>query len=533
MKTGFFGYNFGFGTASFEKFLLDAANSGCDTHLVMTVPQGGIPSSGDFNLIWDVYNYLYPIYGDDTTIIWRIYSNREGNWSTYPDSKIYQAIFASYDLPPNTIIDSFVNEPSLGGNLQIANEQYARHELQYLRDMKAIGIKYAVGAFSVGTPHEQQILNGVYDDLIKEAEYFSMHLYGQFPFEAGEIYSFDIVLKTEENRNLIRDIYFNNKKWDDGEYLGYYVRRISFWEKRAKELNVDMPDILVTEGVFDQLDYGSKQWVKDNWKQQFGLNIYNRDPRGILTWISHIMWVFNDIPFNEALKLILTHFRKNVVFQKYVKKVMLFGYNTLWDTPQGHNWENNALSSFRQNNLKEVNMSVNETVPDNDEPIKYDVIWSTSISTVRTQPNLSPEYDTQDPITTQKIPVTILDENVSGDGNGYTWIKFLRHSDNEVYYVAKTNRINYINVENDNDDVVIIDSPDGIIFTKEEHFEVVELLDSVYALIEEVFLDDVDDITYMQNTFIDFLNVIKESKDVNKEKSLLLLERMVDKIRDV
>lgn len=541
-----YGYNYDTGSVPLQKFLLEASNSGSNVHLVMCAPQNGIATIGDLNLLWDIYNYLRPVVGEDLVLIWRWFSDREGEYSIYPDSKIYQAVLQGVinarGLPPNTIVDSFFNEPNLGGNSYLTNEKYVRRELQMLRDMKAIGVKYAVGAFSTGTPNEEMIDRGVYDDLIREADYWSLHLYGVFPFEAGETYPYDLMLKNEDNKQTIRSIYLDGHKFPDN-YNGWLFGRVGWWEKRARAIGVDFnnKNVYITELFLDIIG-SAPNWVRSQWKNDFGIDIYQRDPRGILTWFNHFKWVFPELTIEEILELIMNHLRDNVLNKKYIKGGTLFGYNRNWDYPHGkhkesgHNWENSALDGFRQHTLKRINSKV--TIPNEPSQNEYGIIWSNGTSNIRQLPKLGDENRAKDDdgnylvLTENPMSIIMLDSDLRVNDNTYSWYKFIAPN-TQIYYVAKTNRVQYQKQEPPTDEPAYIVDLLGMtqVFKSSELQDLTELMVEFRDFISEI-KEESETNDYVISLLSSLVELVDEADDGNMELTLVFLDRIIEGLKE-
>lgn len=540
-----YGYNVDLGSVSLEKFLVDAINSGSNIHTIMCTPSNGIPTKGDLDTLWLIYNTLVTHY-PNLKLIWRFYSNREGNWRQYPDSKIYVDVLKSlkdkYGLPPNTIIDSLANEPSLNGNSFQTNEEYVRHESQILHDLRDIGIDYAVGAFSVGTPHENQIMRGVYDQLLKDAKYISMHLYGIFPFEAE--FNYELMLPTEENRQFIRDIYLNGRKFPEWlqEALGFLFNRHKWFELRCNQLNINMPKVVITEGFVDLID-NVPEYIRRAWSDKHGIDIYFRDPRGILSWFNAFNWYFPELTVNEIIQMIMIHIRENILNESYIIGMTLFGYNRNWGYPNGshrfsgHNWEDEILDSFRKNNMRIVN---NMTVLDSGSNNEYGLLWSTVNSNIRIEPRIAAETLIKTDngnllLTGEKITVIMLDTDVEGIGNSYRWYKFI-HPDGSVYYIAKTGNVQYLEQprdDNSEDKYVVDFLRSTLVLTATEMQEIIEaekkIQDIFYELKEERDnLNDPDD--YIKDQLGNLLELFEELDDVNLDKMLSLQQFLIDEL---
>ncbi len=560
------GYNVDTGSVPKFKMINDMIKSGSNFHLIMSTPPNGIAGSGDLNLLWDVYNALSPtmVNNKELTLMWRWYSNLEGGWKLYPSPTIYQSVLSGMDLPPNTILDSVSNEPELGGNSISVNKEYIEFERKMLKACYDAGVRYAVGAFSVGTPHEQLIATGIYDDLLRDVSTYngalSVHLYNQFPFEAGETHPFDIMLRTEENKQLIRHLVFNNVKWGDyKEYMGWYAGRMRWWEKRCFDLNIPMPDSYVSEGVTDILTIPTQ--IMSAWKNSFGIDIYQNDPRGILTWFNHMKWVFPELSINEIIVLLLRHLRDNILYQDYIKGLALFGYNRNWDYPSGshkesgHNWENAALDGFRESGLIQLNRETTQNnnnssdnnnngdnavvyVPDN-EPTHIDRIGALTATTninLRNNPFISQNtlFNPREYITRETTSIQVIDSTVTVSQNNYEWIHFIRLSDGKEFFVAKVPELTYFlpdennEGENNEDKKYVVDLLGATqIMSQVDRDNLVDLFENVQDVFNEVHNEGGD---------VDLLQELKELVDsvdeANVEQFNVFMDILIEALKE-
>ena len=545
----YYGYNAAVSSVPYVKMIQDMIASGSPVHMIMTEPQNGHPTSGDFDFLWRVYDALAPVYGDKTRLIWRIYSTKEGNWSLYNIQTI-SALF-NRPLPPRTIVDALANEPNLNGMDWKMNREFVEHELRNLRRFKELGVTYAPGAFSVGTPHETLIKNGVYDPLLAEAEYLSMHLYNIFPFEAGEIWGWETIEKTEENRRRIREQYLDEpKKWAEG-YAGWLLRRPQWFLDRNPNVR-----ILVTESPFDNTNPPEPH--KSAWRNSFGISMYNRDPRGFFTYHDQFKWLFPELTLDQVMEMCLIHVGKNILYDQNVDFIEFFGYNRQWGYPSGShkeyggNIEDPRLTEFRANGMRRVNMALaSDTVPDSPTP-QTDLIWANwyQDDTDTGQDNVAVETtlirnatgETVGVLTEEPIPVDIAyitddpgeyltDWSYTGSYTG-AWVVFSRIGGDIGMLVVAEDYIDMTRGTTDEDDLWVLEFPFTKIVDRATLEDTIELLVTVQDLIQEAQNLDIDedelDNDDLLILFAKFLAIVSELQDGGMETANDIFEFMID-----
>ena len=196
-----FGYHIDTESFSHETLLGMVKASGADFHLLMINPNGYFLGSGD---ILTIKRWLADI--PNASFIIRSYSVSEGDWSVYPKPVEYEVFWRTLakqftpEQLARLVFDDCVNEPNLGGTDVGAARAYVARCVAMVRAASNAGIKFAVGAWSVGTPHES-LFETEYLPLWKAlAQYkqgISLHAYGAIPLEAGELVPLSVVLDAE------------------------------------------------------------------------------------------------------------------------------------------------------------------------------------------------------------------------------------------------------------------------------------------------------------------------------------------------
>jgi hypothetical protein len=346
----------------------DISKSGADYHIVVTAPPNGINQKGDIEAL-DWWQTQLP----NSKIIKREYSGLEGDWSLYRSPKDQVAIWKKENRP-NFIQDSQVNEPSLAWRDIELHKRYVKREVEIVKRMKDAGLKYAAGAFGVGLPYEGYIQQGIYDDLIKEAEYLSAHLYGTGMVDYGEVVDYAVLLEPH-------DIQWQKWAYEAAKHY-YLLRRPDEFAHRAEFIGAKMPKVLATECFIDQIPDASYYLNKVD--RSLKIAQYNYDLRGFQAWEAYWRHVYPSKSLNQVLAYMAEHFLTNVIWPDFYEAAMLFAVNPLWDTPQGSNYGNNAVSEFRKVLLPAINKKVAGTYTMSYE--KGTVTITSGYKNVRTAP---------------------------------------------------------------------------------------------------------------------------------------------------
>jgi hypothetical protein len=147
------------------------------------------------------------------------------------------------------------------------------------------------------------------------------------------------------------------QKWALSPQNRYWLlRRPDWFYHRANLLGVAMPKVLVTECFIDQIPDASAYLNKV--PRHLKLSKYNFDLRGFQAWEAYWRDVYPDKSLNQVLAYMTEHFMTNIIWPNFYEGAMLFAINPLWDTPQGSNYGNPAVSEFRKVHLPAINKKV-------------------------------------------------------------------------------------------------------------------------------------------------------------------------------
>jgi hypothetical protein len=346
---GKIGYNINLGGLGkqFEEAQANAKSASAAFHLLMTAPSNGINTQGDAEAIDRWIEKIQP-----AQIVWRTYSKLEGNWSVFPSNdeiiKRWRA-----ENRPQYIRDDPSNEPSLFGKDPRTNALYVKSRADLLRKAADIGIKVAVGAFSVGTPHESLIANGTYDELIRAVveggHYFSVHEYCPGIPGAGDVFSYEKLLNPDEVMETMK-----RDPWPV-KAVYWLLRRSDRFVVRAREIGLSDPQIIVTESYIDLIPDAND--VINQLRDKYGIPAYNKDLRGVLAWRMYYADAFPDKSFSDVITQLSKYIEENIYYPDHIKGVCLFSFNWDWDTPEAHNYLNPYLDDFRRVGLPNLSKS--------------------------------------------------------------------------------------------------------------------------------------------------------------------------------
>jgi hypothetical protein len=316
-------------------------------HLITTAPEMGINSESDVALIDEWAAALSP-----AEIVWRSHSPLEGDWSMYPSNDEIVKRWLTEERP-DYIRDDPSYEPSLSGDDPSTNSRYVKSRADLLRKATAAGIKVAVGAFRVGTPHADLIANGTYDDLIRAVleggHYFSVHEYCPGIPGAGDVFPYEALLEPESVKSKMKD--------DDWPTDASYnlLRHSDHFVLRAREMGLADPQIIVTEAFIDLIPNAVD--VLEQLQDKYGIPAYNKDLRGVLAWRMYYADAFPEKSFSDVITQLCKYIEEAVYHPDYIQGVCLFSLNWDEDTPEGHNFLNPFLDNFRKTGLPNLNQS--------------------------------------------------------------------------------------------------------------------------------------------------------------------------------
>lgn len=364
-----FGYNYDTDSVNVDFAIKAMRDSGGDAHLIMMTSPTFFFTSGNLDLVRRIAQGV-----PNATLILRLWNRNEGNWANYPSASEYEKNWAwvkaqlGADIMRRVVFDDCTNEPNLSGDNVAAAQAYVTRCVAMVEAAARAGVTLAIGAWSVGTPHES-LLGTVYLPLwkavSKHKQAISMHLYGAIPFEAGELVPLEHALDVEKSRQAMRD-----SKWPithGGWLIARAYRVIEIF--RANGLGV--PSIYATEGIVDNVYNSSNAHIKEQWRSKWGIDKFNRDPRGIQTYERFVAALYPHLDFAQGVSVLFDHARRNIFWHEAFKGVCLFALNKQWGYPSGtnkeagSNYEDPQFTVFRELYLPRINSF---TIPDTPLP---------------------------------------------------------------------------------------------------------------------------------------------------------------------
>lgn len=370
-----YSFNADTSSISYEKILASFRASGASIHMIMLDPKSYFLGAGDVATIKKYLNDL-----PNVTLIVRTFHNSQGDWQNYPDAipdssgkrtKNYETHWTWLrvqlgDLAKRVILDSPFNEPNLDDNPTNA-KKFVDYCIYLVRSASNAGMKLAIGAFSVGVPHES-LFETEYLPLWKAiAQYqmgISLHLYAAIPFEAGEQVPLNIVLNARLARHFMLD-----ERWGM-DYQGWFIGRAYRYIQVFERYGLGIPDLFVTECLVDNVFNTDSSAIKEMWKVKYNSPAYP-DPRGVRCWEKYLLEMFKEdgFDFQQSLKFLFRHARKNIFFHPAFKALCIFALNSQWDYPNGTNKEagsnfaHPALDVFTMKYIPEINAEIYGDTP--------------------------------------------------------------------------------------------------------------------------------------------------------------------------
>jgi hypothetical protein len=361
-----FGYNCDTSSVSFEFAIEAMKQSGADCHLIMISPNSFYLGTGDLATI---RKYLEALPSHVKLII-RTYNTNEGDWQRYPAAIEYERhwkwIKANLgNLTDRLIFDDPANEPNLGGSDVNAAKAYVARCVELVKAASNAGVKLAIGAWSVGTPHESlfaTVYTPLWWALHEYKQAISWHLYGAIPNEAGETESLEIVLNAATARN-----YMASDRWPIA-HQGWLMARPYRLIEHFRNYDLGVPEFYITECFVDNIFNSQSSWIKEAWKAKYNSPKYP-DPRGVQAWEEYLKEMFPEMAFDVAIAHLLSHARKNIFYHGAFRGGCLFALNKQWGYPNGSNkeagsnYEDTQFTRFRAELLPSVNAEIDEDTP--------------------------------------------------------------------------------------------------------------------------------------------------------------------------
>lgn len=448
------GYHWDTSSINFDTAIPAMRASNASGHLMMIDNGGFFLRAGDLDSIRKVAAAL-----PDCIIMVRLFHRSEGDWQNYPHADVYENHWKwvksqlGAELCKRLVFDSPFNEPRLAGDNAAAAKPFVDYCVSLVQAAVNAGIKLAIGAFSVGTPHES-LLKTVYLPLwricARYGQGIGLHLYGAAIPEIGELVGIRTVLDPKASRIAMKDA-----KWPL-EHTGWLIARayriIKIWEEfQLGTPEHPYPELYIEESLIDNPFNASNSDIKEHWRGFYGIQRYQYDPRGLATWERWIALAFPELSFDRAIAKLVSHARKNIFYHPAFKVVCLFALNAQWDyaysghandgtnKEAGSNFDRPEFDTFRSVLLPAINA---ENYEDISMPTLYDAtISSKSSSNIRILPSATANILRV--LTTSPIAAKVAKEVAVVNGqttiDGYQWLELM--IENERGYVAKTQNV--------------------------------------------------------------------------------------------
>ena len=171
------------------------------------------------------YARLYP----NTTVIHRAYNPRDHEWQHITTPRAW--VDTHKPLATDGIVLQLYNEP-------LASFEVIKFTVETMAIAAAENIRLCVGNFAVGNPHEDAILRGDYDDLLRALDKYPQHSLGLHEY------------------------------FKDTPETPYYIGRFRFWLQRAQLLGLRTPRIVLTEFGRDLGGGARDGWRAQGWSEQ-------------------------------------------------------------------------------------------------------------------------------------------------------------------------------------------------------------------------------------------------------------------------
>jgi hypothetical protein len=237
----------------------------------------------------------------DTIVISRSWSALEGDEWYYRSPQNFIEQWQREGHPE--IIRHSTNEPSFGGTRSLA--QFAATETELMRLARQAGFTVTVGNFSVGYYQPEQINSGGFDSYLRAinqyGHYLGLHEYAviALPFGVGQ---WPVEALLDRNRVQVAiwpTVQMLPIQLQNGQLPNYwYLRRGDWFLLRADAIGIARPRIILTEFAWDNLP-NIKSYIEPL-RQQFGIDRYFRDMRGINTYANVWRWYWPDWSMGKA-----------------------------------------------------------------------------------------------------------------------------------------------------------------------------------------------------------------------------------------
>lgn len=345
-----FGYNWDTESIPFEKAIPTMQAANASAHLMMVNPRSFWLGVGDIANIKKVLAAL-----PNCELIIRIFHTNQGDWKTYPDAIQYENHWRWYKSKftdaewTRLIWDDPCNEAGTSNDSVTEIRAYVKRCVLLVEAAGRVGMKFAVGAWSVGTPHEKWYENEfmvLWRAIATNRQAISYHGYATIPPLAGETLPIELVL------DPVASLASMTEQRVSLDHAGWLIARMYRVIKIFKKYELGVPELYITEGIIDNIYNSSNSDVKEEWKRLHGMNEAMDDPRGPRSHTNFLnkMFAGQNKTFSQMLGVIHRWVRKFIFYHPAFKAVCLFALNFQWDYRYGgytnDGQHKQALSNF-------------------------------------------------------------------------------------------------------------------------------------------------------------------------------------------
>ena len=468
------GYNISLGNLGhrYDEAMRNARDSGADFHLVMTNPHGGVNGAGEINEI-QRWKDAMP---DGTRLLWRTFLATNGEWVRTLGFNLVSEMMALSEADfrahcirwaqgqaqqwareghQDVIRDDPDNEPKLSGASDDVVRRYVISREELVKACKAVGITVAVGAFSVGLPHEGWIDRGLFDPLLKIAEVFSVHEYPPAMVGVGDVLPYEAMFEPETLwAKLPKQVWAISTIYS-------LMRRCDHLKLRAELVGNPNLEFIISETSTNE-DIPDAHRVTSQLRGVYGKPECGGDLRGVQAWTRYHERVFGSNDVNQNVAQMIEYMLKYIYSVKHVIGVCFFALNYKWgEGAEGenrcHNLLNEMFDYLRRVLIPDINKRIREAdvvtdIPKLPEGFDWDM-RPASVSSAGVKVRSS--WSTQDEanvlfVLREEQTVQASKNSFHNPNNGWDWLRVI-FKDTVVGYVAKP----FVNVSY----VPVVDTP--------------------------------------------------------------------------
>ncbi len=351
----------------------------------------------------------------DCIVIHRDYSIHEGGeWLVrYPRAMVEQWKREGH----KEIVRYLTNEPGVDIAHALA---FAAREAETMKLAREAGFTVVALNTSVGTPEPELIEIGRFDVLLIAAVEYEHYL------GCHEYYTLCLPASLMGDEALLDKNALQPANWPrekitvDTPGIHYLFRSVRF-VTRCKQLGIGIPKFIHTEFGYDDIRNAGNGDVITDLRERYGMPRYNNDMRGVNTHEKIWNDYYPGVEYNQVIRQQLQWWLG--VKPDWIIGACLFGINSDWDVPHGHDWSADVRRGFFPV-LEEMSKAMTELpTPE----ITYDYkphILDVKVDSLLIRSDMSRASDTLGKFTRGSIGV-FADINHIQQIGGYSWLPIL------------------------------------------------------------------------------------------------------------